>query len=107
LALRKVLAKDFDAKVSVNDFIIKASAMALRDVPEVNATHDARTGGQRTFEGVDVSVAVATPTGLITPIIPSTSGLTLVEIGSRMKDLASRARDGRLKPEEYPGVVEL
>ena len=103
LALRKVLAKDFDAKVSVNDFIIKASAMALRDVPEVNATYDAGTGGQRTFDVVDVSVAVATPAGLITPIIPSTSGLTLAEIGSRMKDLASRARDGKLKPEEYQG----
>ncbi|KAL3823397.1 hypothetical protein ACHAXA_008892 [Cyclostephanos tholiformis] len=103
LALRKVLAKDFDAKVSVNDFIIKASAMALRDVPEVNATYDAETSTQRTFESVDVSVAVATPTGLITPIIPSTSGLTLSEIGTRMKDLASRAREGRLKPEEYQG----
>ena len=103
LALRKVLAKDFDAKVSVNDFIIKASAMALRDVPEVNATYDAGTRGLRTFDVVDVSVAVATPTGLITPIIPSTSGLTLSEIGVRMKDLASRARDGKLKPEEYQG----
>lgn len=103
LALRKVLAKDFDAKVSVNDFIIKASAMALRDVPEVNATYDPVTRSQRTFDGVDVSVAVATPTGLITPIIPSTSGLSLAEIGSRMKDLASRARDGKLKPEEYQG----
>jgi pyruvate dehydrogenase E2 component (dihydrolipoamide acetyltransferase) len=103
LALRKVLAKDFDAKVSVNDFIIKASAMALRDVPEVNATYDAGTRGLRTFDVVDVSVAVATPTGLITPIIPSTSGLTLAEIGVRMKDLASRARDGKLKPEEYQG----
>ncbi|KAL3761684.1 hypothetical protein ACHAW5_002664 [Stephanodiscus triporus] len=103
LALRKVLAKDFDAKVSVNDFIIKASAMALRDVPEVNATYDPVTRSQRTFDGVDVSVAVATPTGLITPIIPSTSGLSLAEIGSRMKDLASRARDGNLKPEEYQG----
>jgi pyruvate dehydrogenase E2 component (dihydrolipoamide acetyltransferase) len=103
LALRKVLAKDYDAKVSVNDFIIKASAMALRDVPEVNATYDVKTSTQRTFDAIDVSVAVATPTGLITPIIPSTSGLTLSEIGSRMKDLASRARDGKLKPEEYQG----
>lgn len=103
LSMRKVLAKDFDAKVSVNDFIIKASAMALRDVPEVNATYDDKTRAQRTFDGVDVSVAVATPTGLITPIIPATSTMTLAEIGSKMKDLAGRAREGKLSPEEYQG----
>lgn len=103
LSMRKVLAKDFDAKVSVNDFIIKASAMALRDVPEVNATYDEKTKVQRTFDGVDVSVAVATPTGLITPIIPATSTMTLAEIGSKMKDLAGRAREGKLQPAEYQG----
>mmetsp|Transcript_31944 Transcript_31944/g.67167 ORF Transcript_31944/g.67167 Transcript_31944/m.67167 type:complete len:314 (+) Transcript_31944:67-1008(+) len=103
LSLRKVLVKDFDTKVSVNDFIIKASAMALRDVPELNSTYDSKTQSQRTFESVDISIAVATPTGLITPIVPSTQALTLTEISSKVKDLAGRARDNKLTPEEYQG----
>jgi len=103
LSLRKVLQKNFETKVSVNDFIIKASAMALRDVPELNATYDSKTQSQRTFESVDISVAVATPTGLITPIVPSTHEMTLTAISAKVKDLATRARDNKLKPEEYQG----
>lgn len=103
LALRKVLVKDFETKVSVNDFIIKASAMALRDVPELNATYDAKRQAQRTFSSVDISVAVATPGGLITPIVPASHTLTLTEISGKVKDLATRARDNKLAPEEYQG----
>ncbi|KAL7449102.1 hypothetical protein ACHAWC_001194 [Mediolabrus comicus] len=103
LSLRKVLAKEFDTKVSVNDFIIKASALALRDVPEVNATFDSKSQSQRTFENVDISVAVATPTGLITPIVPSTQGLSLTDISAKVRDLATRARDNKLAPEEFQG----
>mmetsp|Transcript_42647 Transcript_42647/g.72735 ORF Transcript_42647/g.72735 Transcript_42647/m.72735 type:complete len:317 (-) Transcript_42647:227-1177(-) len=103
LGLRKVLQKDFETKVSVNDFIIKASAMALRDVPELNATFDSKTQSQRTFSDVDISVAVATPTGLITPIVPSTQAMSLTEISAKVKDLATRARDNKLAPEEYQG----
>jgi len=103
LSLRKVLQKDFETKVSVNDFIIKASAMALRDVPEVNSTFDVKSQSQRTFSDVDISVAVATPTGLITPIVPSTTALTLTDISAKVKDLATRARDNKLAPEEYQG----
>mmetsp|Transcript_20356 Transcript_20356/g.43622 ORF Transcript_20356/g.43622 Transcript_20356/m.43622 type:complete len:311 (-) Transcript_20356:155-1087(-) len=103
LSLRKLLQKKFETKVSVNDFIIKASAMALRDVPELNATYDSKTLSQRTFSDVDISVAVATPTGLITPIVPSTHALTLTGISAKVKDLATRARDNKLKPEEYQG----
>lgn len=103
LKLRKVLQKEFDVKVSVNDFVIKASAMALRDVPELNATFDAKTQSQRSFSSVDISVAVATPTGLITPIVPSTQSLSLTDISSKVKDLATRARDNKLSPEEYQG----
>lgn len=103
LSLRKVLQKEFDTKVSVNDFIIKGSAMALRDVPELNATFDNNTSSQRTFSSVDISVAVATPTGLITPIVPATHTMTLTDISGKVKDLATRARDGALKPEEYQG----
>lgn len=103
LSLRKVLVKDFDTKVSVNDFIIKASAMALRDVPELNSTYDTKKHVQRTFSSVDISIAVATPGGLITPIVPSTQTLTLTEISSKVKDLAGRARENKLTPEEYQG----
>jgi pyruvate dehydrogenase E2 component (dihydrolipoamide acetyltransferase) len=103
LQLRKVLDKQFDTKVSVNDFIIKASAMALRDVPELNATYNTKAQSQRSFDNVDISVAVATPTGLITPIIPSTTSLSLTDISSKVKDLATRARDNKLTPEEYQG----
>lgn len=103
LSLRKVLQKEFDTKVSVNDFVIKASAMALRDVPELNSTFESKTNSQRTFSSVDISVAVATPGGLITPIVPSTNSLTLTDISAKVKDLATRARDNKLLPEEYQG----
>eukprot|EP00956_Cyclotella_meneghiniana_P001874 scaffold2052_cov70-Cyclotella_meneghiniana.AAC.1 len=103
LKLRKVLQKEFEVKVSVNDFVIKASAMALRDVPELNATFDSKTQTQRTFHSVDISVAVATPTGLITPIVPATQTLSLTDISSKVRDLATRARDNKLSPEEYQG----
>jgi len=100
MALRMKL-KSMDVKVSVNDFIIRASSLALRDVPEVNSSY---TMGQvRMSPSVDISVAVATPGGLITPIVPNTDKLGLSDISSKVKDLATRARDGKLAPEEYQG----
>jgi len=103
LALRKKLAANHDVKVSVNDFIIRCCALALRDVPEVNATYDAKTDAVRLQESIDVSVAVATPTGLITPIVFNTDKLGLSEITNTIRDLAGRAREGKLKPQEYQG----
>ena len=103
LALRKQLATNHDVKVSVNDLVIRSAALALRDVPEVNATYNAKTNTVSTHDTVDISVAVATPTGLITPIVPQTSTLGLSEISASVKDLATRARDGKLAPEEYQG----
>lgn len=99
-ALRKKLAAK-DIKVSVNDLIIRGSALALRDVPEVNASYS--KNGVKMSDGVDISVAVSTPGGLITPIVPKTDTLGLTEISTKMKDLATRARDGKLSPEEYQG----
>ena len=100
MSLRKKL-KDMDVKVSVNDLIIRASALALRDVPEVNASY---ANGKVTMSPtVDISVAVATPGGLITPIVPNTDALGLSDISDKVKDLATRARDGKLAPEEYQG----
>lgn len=103
MKMRKKLKDEFDVKVSVNDIIIKASAMALRDVPEVNGTFDPKTSAVRSYDNIDISIAVATPTGLITPIVPATDSLALTEISAKVRDLATRARDGKLAPEEYQG----
>lgn len=103
LALRKNLANNHGVKVSVNDLIIRSSALALRDVPEVNATYDSKTNQVSIQSSIDISVAVATPTGLITPIVPSTDRLGLADIADKVRDLAGRARDGKLQPHEYQG----
>jgi pyruvate dehydrogenase E2 component (dihydrolipoamide acetyltransferase) len=100
MTLRNKL-KAMEVKVSVNDLIIRASALALRDVPEVNASY--AKGMVRMSPTVDISVAVATPGGLITPILHNTDQLGLSDISSKVKDLATRARDGKLAPEEYQG----
>jgi pyruvate dehydrogenase E2 component (dihydrolipoamide acetyltransferase) len=88
-------------KLSVNDFIIKAMALALRDVPMANASW---TSSARVIHRhADVGVAVAIPDGLITPIVRHAEEKTLSVISNEMKDLAKRARDKKLKPEEYQG----
>ena len=88
-------------KLSVNDFIIKAMALALRDVPMANAswTSTARV----LHKHADVGVAVAIPDGLITPIVRNAEEKSLSVISNEVKDLARRARDKKLKPEEYQG----
>jgi pyruvate dehydrogenase E2 component (dihydrolipoamide acetyltransferase) len=88
-------------KVSVNDLIIKASALALRDVPEANASwyDDAIVR----YNNVDISVAVATDGGLITPIIFNADQKSILSISAEVKDLAKRARENSLKPEEFQG----
>ncbi len=88
-------------RLSVNDFVIKAWALALKKVPEANTTWT--NGGMLQHHQVDVSVAVAIEGGLITPIIRAADALPLHDISATMKDLASRARARRLKPEEYQG----
>jgi pyruvate dehydrogenase E2 component (dihydrolipoamide acetyltransferase) len=103
LDLRKVLKKEFDLNISVNDLVIRAAALALRDVPEANARWDAKAGAARTNAQVDISVAVATPTGLITPIVFGADRRGVRDINSAVKDLATRAKEGKLKPEEFQG----
>ena len=90
-----------DYKLSVNDFVIKATALALRKVPGCNASW----GGDRIYQykDIDVSVAVAIEGGLITPIIRRADQKGLSTISTEMKDLAKRAKDGKLKPEEFQG----
>ena len=89
-------------KISVNDIVIRASALALREVPEANVSWEG-DGMMRRHAAVDVSVAVAIEGGLITPIVRSADTKGLVEIANEMRDLAERARDGKLAPEEYQG----
>ena len=102
LKVRSELNSRSDAyKLSVNDFVIRAVALALKKVPAANAAWTDEAILQ--YEHADVSVAVATPTGLITPIIKAAEGKGLAQISNDMKDLAKRARDGKLKPEEFQG----
>ncbi|MDR3515280.1 MAG: pyruvate dehydrogenase complex dihydrolipoamide acetyltransferase [Azospirillaceae bacterium] len=102
LKVRADLNSRSDAyKLSVNDFVIRAAALALRKVPAANAAWS--DDAILLYDQVDVSVAVATPAGLITPIIKNTDHKGLASISSEMKELAKRARDGKLKPEEFQG----
>jgi pyruvate dehydrogenase E2 component (dihydrolipoamide acetyltransferase) len=88
-------------KISFNDIVLKATALALREHPECNAWwQDDRI---RYWHDVHVSVAVAIEDGLITPVIRHTDQKTLRQIGAEMRDLAARARERRLQPEEYTG----
>jgi len=88
-------------KLSVNDFIIKACALALQQVPEANAVW----AGDRTlqFERSDVAVAVAIEGGLFTPVLQDADQKSLSALSAQMKDLATRARDRKLAPHEYQG----
>ena len=103
LALRQKLKKQLDLNVSVNDLVIKCAAMALRDVPETHAKWNAATSSPVLSSSVDISVAVATPNGLITPIVFGADQRSIVNINATVKALAGKAREGKLKPEEYQG----
>jgi pyruvate dehydrogenase E2 component (dihydrolipoamide acetyltransferase) len=95
--------KDGDGafKLSVNDLVIKAAALTLKRVPKVNAswTEDNLV----LFDDVDISVAVSIADGLITPIVRRADQKGLAAISNEMKDLAARAKSGKLKPEEFQG----
>ena len=88
-------------KLSVNDFVIRAAAAALRKVPAANAAWSEE--GIIMFDAVDISVAVALPGGLITPIIRNADNKGLAAISTEMKSLAAKAREGKLKLEEFQG----
>ncbi|KAM0789013.1 hypothetical protein ACM66B_003080 [Microbotryomycetes sp. NB124-2] len=88
-------------KLSVTDFIVKAAALALQDVPEVNSGWHGDF--IRQYHTADICVAVATPTGLITPIVKNAGAKGLATLSSEAKALVKKARDGKLKPEEYQG----
>jgi pyruvate dehydrogenase E2 component (dihydrolipoamide acetyltransferase) len=103
LATRKMLndgGKD-KYKLSVNDFVVKACAMALKAYPAANVSWTEAATLQ--FRHADISIAVATPNGLMTPIVKKAEEKGLAAISGEVKDLAKRARDGKLKPEEFQG----
>jgi pyruvate dehydrogenase E2 component (dihydrolipoamide acetyltransferase) len=104
LKLRGQLNKSLEArgvKLSVNDMLIKALAVALAQVPKCNVTF----AGDKLvkYSRADISVAVSTPTGLITPIIRDAANIGLASISTQMKALAERAKEGKLQPHEYQG----
>ncbi|KAI9916048.1 hypothetical protein PsorP6_007194 [Peronosclerospora sorghi] len=103
LKLRKELKTRHDVKVGMNDFILKAVALALRDVPEANCFLDVKTEKLQSNPSVDISVAVATASGLITPIVPKVDTLGLSSVNRIFMELVSRARQNKLKPEEFQG----
>jgi pyruvate dehydrogenase E2 component (dihydrolipoamide acetyltransferase) len=104
IALRKQLNEQLEEeglKLSVNDFVMKACAVALRDYPNLNAIYTSK--GIELHEKVDLAMAVALDAGLITPVIKDIASKGLATISRESKDLAQRARDGDLTPEEYQG----
>jgi pyruvate dehydrogenase E2 component (dihydrolipoamide acetyltransferase) len=98
---QRINSANTNAKVSVNDFIVKACASALLAVPAINIQFDGEVVKQ--FRDADISVAVATGKGLITPIVKAANQKGLMAISSEVRDLATRAKIGRLKPEEFQG----
>ena len=88
-------------KISVNDFVVKASSMAMRKVPEVNVSWTDQ--GIKQYKSVDISVAVAIDGGLITPIVTNADYKALQDVSAEIKMLVKRAKEGSLKPEEYQG----
>ena len=104
LKLRSELNASLEAdgvKLSVNDLLIKALARALSRVPKCNVSFQGEELHQ--YSRQDISVAVAAPSGLITPIIVDAGRRGLAQISSEMKDLAGKAKDGKLQPHEYQG----
>ncbi len=94
-------AEGGEYKISVNDIVIKAAAKALKEVPGANASW--MGDFIRVYDDVDISIAVATPGGLITPVIRNADVKGIADVSNEVKELAGRAREGKLMPEEYTG----
>ncbi|HDH1514100.1 2-oxo acid dehydrogenase subunit E2 [Klebsiella quasipneumoniae] len=104
LALRQDINREVPGvKISVNDLLVKACALALVAVPDVNIQFDEATQSIRRFADADISVAVALPAGLITPIVRSANRKSISDISNEIHSLVTRAKAGTLKPEEFQG----
>ena len=95
--------KAYRLNLTFNDFITKACALALRDMPEINSGYDSAEDAIIRFETIDISIAVSINGGLITPIIRHADYKNVDELGREIKFLARKAREGSLQPEEYQG----
>jgi len=100
---RGINALDPDLKISINDIIIKVTAAALMQHPQVNASFQEKI--VRYYEHADIGVAVAIEDGLITPVVRAADQKSLSQIAAEVRELAERARSRRLKPEEYTGAT--
>jgi pyruvate dehydrogenase E2 component (dihydrolipoamide acetyltransferase) len=101
MAARQSINTHLNVKITVNDFVLKAAAHALQDVPEANACWMGQT--IRYYNSSDISVAVAIEDGLITPIIKMANLKSLLAISNEVKTLVQKAKEGKLKPEEFQG----
>ena len=103
LAKKSELLKIRGVKASVNDFIIYCAAKALQEYPECNAVLNSKTGEHEISPTIDISFAVATERGLITPIIKNANTLSIQQVSEQVKILGEKAKSGKLKPEEFQG----
>lgn len=103
LSFRKELKEKHNTKVSVNDIVIKAVAVALKNVPEANAYWDVEKGEIVLCDAIDISIAVATEKGLMTPIVRNADQKSISAISMEVKELAEKARAGKLVPHEFQG----
>ena len=101
LAARKDVNDAKGVKISVNDWVVKAVALALMDVPDANVIWG--DSAMSKFDSADIAVAVATEGGLLTPVIRGVEKLSLIELNAAIADAASRARSGKIKQEEIEG----
>lgn len=99
---RKVL-KESGIRVSMNDYVIRAVALSLKKVPEINVSWNESNFTVRSVKEIDISIAVSTPNGLITPIVKDANRLSIPEIGVRVTELSAKARAGKLQPHEFVG----
>lgn len=103
LSFRKELLEKHGVKVSVNDIVIKVVAIALRNVPEANGYWNTDKGDVTLCDSIDISIAVATEKGLMTPIIRNADQKSISSISFEVKELAEKARLGKLSPNEFQG----
>ena len=103
MEFREQVAQVHGAKLSVNDLVLKACALALRRIPEANASFTEEAIIQHAR--VDIGMAVAIEDGLITPVIRDADKKTIGQIASEAREMADRARDRKLRPEEYTGAT--
>jgi pyruvate dehydrogenase E2 component (dihydrolipoamide acetyltransferase) len=101
MALRNMFEEEESGKVSINDFVVKACALALRDMPEVNSVYGGKTVTR--IGAINVGIAVALNDGLTVPVVKSADALSLRDISAKVRELAKRARDGKASLDDLTG----